>query len=63
MDNKEIVKRLEAISGSVDHEISQLRKEIDTLTTKIQTLMDTKPPIYKLTDDIGKDIGKDSDGD
>lgn len=59
MDNKEIVKRLDAISGGVDHEISQLRKEIDTLTTKIQTLMDTKGPIYKLTDDIVKD----SDGD
>lgn len=56
-DKDKIMKRLETIAFNIDHQISELRKEISARTTKIETLMDTKGPIYKLIEDI------DSDGD
>jgi len=55
MDNDKIFKRLEIINYNIDQQISQLRKEIDKKEIKIETLTDTKGPIYKLMEEINKD--------
>lgn len=55
MDNGKILKRLEIVVYTTDQKVDQLRKEIDTRETRIQTLLDTKEPIYKLMEEIGKD--------